>query len=398
MRFSKSTALTAVYFLLLNSTPLAFASPGKGGILVEPDKKAGAVIRTPATNSLKLHHGTASGGYNDHGHIASSHAPIGVMGDHHHKKGEWMVSYRYMHMEMDGSRDGTNSLSETDIATSIPNRFFGNPMQPSTLRVVPTQMSMDMHMAGVMYGLTDNITLIGMTSYINKSMDHVTFQGGMGTTQLGNFTTQSEGFGDTSLGALVNLMDTEAHKFHVNASISLPTGSITQTGQILTPTGGTPDVRLPYAMQLGSGTYDLKPGITYLGRANKISWGAQALGTIRLGENSENYTLGDRAEATTWLAYDWSGNFSGSARVKLASQGSIDGIDALITGPVQTADPDNYGGETAELLLGINYLFTKGALAKNRLAIEAGMPLFRDLNGPQLETDWNLTLGWQRAF
>jgi len=30
------------------------------------------------------------------------HAPISVMGDHMHKMGEWMVSYRYMSMEMEG--------------------------------------------------------------------------------------------------------------------------------------------------------------------------------------------------------------------------------------------------------------------------------------------------------
>lgn len=26
------------------------------------------------------------------------HAPIGIMGDHYHKKGEWMLSYRMMTM------------------------------------------------------------------------------------------------------------------------------------------------------------------------------------------------------------------------------------------------------------------------------------------------------------
>ena len=31
---------------------------------------------------------------------ADSHAPISVMGDHTHGKGEWMLSYRYMGMGM----------------------------------------------------------------------------------------------------------------------------------------------------------------------------------------------------------------------------------------------------------------------------------------------------------
>jgi len=32
------------------------------------------------------------------------------------------------------------------------------------------------------------------------------------------------------------------------------------------------------------------------------------------------------------------------------------------------------------------------------MAIEAGVPLHRDLNGPQMETDWTVTAGWQKAF
>lgn len=48
---------------------------------------------------------------------ADDHAPIGVMGDHMHKKGEWMLGYRYMHMEMDGLRDGTSNVSTTEAAS-----------------------------------------------------------------------------------------------------------------------------------------------------------------------------------------------------------------------------------------------------------------------------------------
>ena len=34
--------------------------------------------------------------------LAASHGPIGVMADHTHHKGEWMLSYRFMHMDMKG--------------------------------------------------------------------------------------------------------------------------------------------------------------------------------------------------------------------------------------------------------------------------------------------------------
>ena len=45
------------------------------------------------------------------------HAPISVMGDHMHAMGEWMVSYRYMTMEMNGLLDGSNDTSANAAAT-----------------------------------------------------------------------------------------------------------------------------------------------------------------------------------------------------------------------------------------------------------------------------------------
>jgi hypothetical protein len=77
---------------------------------------------------------------------------------------------------------------------------------------------------------------------------------------------------------------------------------------------------------------------------------------------------------------------------------SIDGIDTNIVAPVQTADPDNQGGETLSVLFGFNLAGQTGALKGHRLAFEAGFPVYQDLNGPQLETNVVVTFGWQYAF
>ena len=331
---------------------------------------------------------------------ASDHAPIGVMADHRHKQGEWMVSYRFMTMDMDGNRDGTNSLTPDEIVTTVPNPFFGNPMMPPTLRVVPLQMTMDMHMVGAMYGLTDRVTLMGMTSYNRLDMDHVTYAGGMGTNVLGNFTTETEGFGDSTVAAIIGLDDgtRKERQVNLNLGVSIPTGSNEETDQILTPMGGTPTPRLPYPMQLGTGTWDLKTALTAFDRQGKVGYGAQASGRFPLGDNEEGYKRGSRIEGTAWLSYEPDYWISLSTRLKAVSQGDISGIDAAIMAPVQTADPDNHGGETVELLFGINLAGQTGALKGHRLAIEYGVPLHRDLNGPQLETDSVLTIGWQKAF
>lgn len=138
-----------------------------------------------------------------------------------------------------------------------------------TLRVIPTKMTM----VGTMYAPTDWLTLMVMTMHMDKSMDHTTYMGGgTGTTVLGTFNTKSSGFGDTKISAMFN---TGTHKMHINAGISLPTGDTDEEDDVLTPMGGTPTLRLPYAMQSGSGTYDLLPGLTYIGTANNFNWGAQ---------------------------------------------------------------------------------------------------------------------------
>ena len=331
---------------------------------------------------------------------ASDHAPIGVMADHRHKKGEWMTSYRFMHMDMSGNRDGTDGISPEEIVTTVANPFANPPMMPPTLRVVPTDMPMQMHMVGGMYGLSDRITLMAMGMYLSSEMDHITFQGPMGTTRLGEFTTETEGFGDTTVGAIIGLDDGsyEHRQINLGIALSVPTGSIKETDQILTPMGTTPSPRLPYPMQLGSGSFDLKPSLTAFSRSGKWNYGGQASAVIRLNENDEGYTLGDRLEATGWIAYEPRPWISFSGRLKASSVGQIDGTDPVIRAPVQTADPDNHGGETLEALIGINLAGQSGWQKGHRLAVEIGRPVYRDLNGPQLETDMTFTLGWQKAF
>ncbi len=324
---------------------------------------------------------------------ADGHAPIGVMGDHTHGKGEWMLSYRFMHMEMEGNRIGDNQVSPEFIVSNVSNRFG----TPATLRVVPTKMDMDMHMFGAMYAPTDWLTLMVMGMYQEKGMDHITFAGIAGTTRRGTFTTRSKGIGDTSVSGLIKLYEDNTHKIHLNAGISLPTGSNKKRDNILTPAGATPNVRLPYAMQLGSGTYDLLPGITYTGKQGQYAWGAQYMGNIRTGKD-QGYALGNKHDLNTWLSYRWRPWISNSLRLNYSHTGKIDGIDSNITLPVQTADPDNYGGEIVTLYLGINLVGQQGTIRGHRVALEAGIPLHRDLNGPQMETDLTITGGWQYAF
>lgn len=336
---------------------------------------------------------------------ALDHAPIGVMADHRHAAGEFMLSYRFMTMDMDGNRQGTSSISPTQIATTVPNRLAGQAGQPPTLRVVPTQMQMDMHMVGGMYGLTDRVTVMAMGSYLKNDMDHLTFMGGVGPNIRGEFNTGSDGFGDTAVAAIIGLDDgsDKRRQINLNLGLSIPTGSNTQEDDVLTPMGMTPTLRLPYPMQLGSGTFDFKPALTAfdqmrLENGHRLGFGGQVSARVPLERNSEGYRFGSKAETTAWVSYEPRPSMSGSLRLRASTQGTMTGEDATVRAPVQTADPANQGGETVELLFGVNLAGQTGSLRGHRIAAEFGVPLYRNLNGVQLETDSTFTLGWQYAF
>lgn len=152
-------------------------------------------------------------------------------------------------------------------------------------------------------------------------------------------------------------------------------------------------------MQLGSGTWDFLPGITATTRRGDLSFGAQYRGWIRMEDsNDEGYSLGDVHQGTAWVQYQWEPWVSTSLRLTGRTQDSINGIDPNIVAPIQTANPDFYGGERVDLSFGVNLMGQRGLACGHRLAAEYGVPIHQDLNGPQMETDWTITVGWQKAI
>ena len=152
-------------------------------------------------------------------------------------------------------------------------------------------------------------------------------------------------------------------------------------------------------MQLGSGTFDLNPGVSYVGEIGDWAWGGEADATIRLGENSNDYTFGDRYRLSAWLNWKWTDWLSPFVRMDGEVWENIDGADPdLNPATVPTADPDRRAGERVDLLVGVNMYASSGPLKGHRLAIQGGLPVYQSLDGPQLETDWQITVGWQWVF
>ena len=300
------------------------------------------------------------------------HAPIGVMRDHVHKQGEWMLSYRFGYMHMAGNRSGDSQVSTKTVLRDY--------------MVAPTEMQMLMHMFGVMYGVTDQLTVAVMSGFADKEMNH---------TRRNNttFILENDGVTDTQINALYQFYDDGTNKLQFNAGLSLPTGATDDTA----PNGGI----FAYPMRLGSGTYDLLPGINYRGRCNDWSWGGQVNFNLPIGRNNRGYSLGNRYQLTGWGTRQLNDMFSVSLRLDGQIWENIDGRDRALLGPTfiaPTLDPTLQAGRRIDLLAGINFIVPSGTLKGNRLAAEFGRRLYEYLDGPRLEADYHFTIGWQYAF
>ncbi len=303
---------------------------------------------------------------------------INILGSHIHPAGQSMLSYEYMVEDMDGNLDGGHRISHPKVL----ERFF----------TAPTNMTMQMHMAMGMYAPTDELTLMAMLPYILKSMNHVTRDGA-------RFTERSEGIGDLRVGALYTFYKLKGleHRFLFNAVVSLPSGSIDEKD--FGPDRSLGQARLEYPMQLGSGTVDLLPGITYLGLTETWAWGAEFIPTVRLGRNSHDYRLGNRYRLSGWGVWKWTEWLSLSGRIDGQLWENISGADRSLD-PMDepTKNPAIQGGKRIDLMGGINLYAPRGLLKGQRLAVEAGAPVYQSLDGPQLQTDWLLHVGWQWVF
>lgn len=295
-------------------------------------------------------------------------APIGVMGDHLHPKGEWMVSYRYDRTGQTRLRDGSNKLSTAAALNS-----YGE---------APTEMQMDMHMVEAMVGLTDNLSLMAMGGWMQMDMVHEAHHSGH------RHAMDKEGLMDTQVTALYGLTP----KVNLHAGLSLPTGSIDEDFINHHNTLNN----LPYNMQFGSGTVDPILGVTYSDTMESWGWGAQLLGTFRIYDNSNDYRFGNRYTANLWGAKQLDDQWDASLRLEGNYWQEISGADPRIgVTSMAGANPNGTGGTLVNAFAGLGFSPDCKTLKGQRLAVEFGAPVYQHYTGPMLETDYRLTAGWQ---
>ena len=357
---------------------------------------------------------------------SDNYAPLGVMEDSVHRAGKMMFSYRSIEMAMDGLQDGNAIPIEKTLDDYL---------------MVPLRMRMRTHMFGAMFAPHDRITLMAMmshrTNFIQMKGAHLHSPGGDGPVGhhhiIGDPSATIAGLGDIKLAALIPLLNASNADLRLNAGVSIPTGSIIfQRGAYNSSTGVT---GLHYPMQVGSGSFELRPGLTFAATHGAWSYGAQARGVIRLNKNKRDYRLAPIIGSTLWSARRFNDSLSISLRGAFENWGNVttftseeemkshDRYAALIGTTrsdyiAPTMDPNLQEGRRGSVSAGVNFIFPDkpgGILAGQRFTFEFQMPVYENLDGPQMALDstilsdwrnfmllhyidWTIVAGWQYPF
>ena len=312
---------------------------------------------------------------------------------------EYRVKISPMFMHMDGLRDGSDSVD--------PDSLLGMPAM-GRFMAVPTRM--DMRMLNIAAGYSFSDELFGGIMFMYKSSDmDMKFNANMQTlTGQSGFNMKSEGVADTMLMGKYRLFADDplipTRQSSLLFGLSLPTGSIDERNTNH-PLAMRQRELQPYGMQLGSGTFDPVLGLLYQGSRSPLWWGVNATYTARLYDNRRDYRLGDEARLDFYAMYQFRYDTLLQVQINAEHRGRIRGeMDEAASGASGRAiqgdpdsaymsplwDPANYGGSQVFATLGLQWQ----PVPLQIIDVSLGLPLYRDLNGPQLEQDYRLMLTW----
>lgn len=304
------------------------------------------------------------------------------------QESRWFVSYRYHRVVFEDYRDGTSDIPLSQIL------FDGIPANRTSKNfpIAPAKIVQEAHVFNVGYQLDEQSAINVIVPYLLQTTDHVSIVPG-----FSSFTLSTEGIGDVVLSYRRDMWQRDNHLISAKAGISFPTGSIDEEGDTPRAPG---DQQLPYTMQLGSGTFDLPVGVNYLGQEDKWSWGASANAKIRLGRNSRDYRLGHTAGVSLWSGLQIFPWLKPIVKVNYKYSDHIHGIDKeiLVPGafpfPASITNPEFYGGHKISTSFGIEVTPHFGSFSNHSFGFSYSMPVYQNLNGPQVEEDDRISVNW----
>jgi hypothetical protein len=235
------------------------------------------------------------------------------------------------------------------------------------------------------YNITEAISIKGLLPLKLMTMDLYPENG-----KPFNFT--SYGLRDPAITANYTLFLNQANMIEFSAGVSFPLGSINQRGR----SPFKENDYLPFPMQLGSGTFDILPGIFYRGLYDRFSWAVSAKSTIRTGRNSLNYKFGNMYSSSVMLRYDWLKWFAQSVRLDALYIDKYEGNTKELT-PGFLPDPSTQTAFNLDLVLNFSIFNISEFLKNSRLDLDFSIPVAQVVNNFPKKI-YGIRLGLQKGF
>ncbi len=309
--------------------------------------------------------------------------PVGVRLGETLENNRFRLGYSWERLRSQGLLIGTNDKSPAYVRALPPER--GRPTgYTSTLRSFETTI----HTIELAYAPHPRVTLVAEIPFVQKEIERVdsTTPGACNGVRCQH---QTEGIGDVRFAMIVPFIKKGFESSQIHIGLDVPTGAIRRQG-------GTP-LRLPYLAQIGNGTVDFEWGWTYRGALDRFSWGGQALGRHPLARNGLNYREGSQFIGRVWGAVRLFAGVDLSLRADWEKQNEFEGFDRGLRPTVDPAeDGEKYDRTTITLSPGFSVEVP--SLAGTRIGVEVGVPVYQEVDGPQLERDWSIKTAWRWIY
>jgi opacity protein-like surface antigen len=334
--------------------------------------------------------------------------PLSVFGDSMPEPGHVTLSVIPQFGENGHMLMGTQNITTQQVVSTFPGWYWDPAVAYNT---IPQAQFLEAQSVTLAYGVMKDLSLVLLTGTQEKHSHLVTMYGS--SFPLATLITRGTSFPGTD-----SLLDTQAafiwrayedniNRVKVNLGMSFPTGSNhNMGGAVLNTAGGygftysgagNQVIQAFYGMQTGTNTFDLMPGILYAGVIDPWTWGLSYRARLPLTTNPEGYKWGNYQDASGWIGYTWFKGFTTFFRLNYNIQSQISGADPWTFGKLPSANPLNWGGKMIQVFGGADIDGKLIGAPGWSIGIEAGVPVYQNLNGPQLSRIWQagMALRWR---
>lgn len=307
-------------------------------------------------------------------------------------KKRWHFSYEYRHLNVGRYQSGTERLTFDEVQFTP-----GETRTNSNYPIVPTFIKQGVHAFSVGRDISDEMSLSVSIPLVRQGTEHIS-----AIADFEEFEIKSEDLGDITLLGQYRFHRSAMSHASFGFGISFPTGSIDELGD--TPRAGRGTLeRLPYTMQIGSGTYDFLATVGYERDLANWAVGVGAHATIRTGTNDNDYRLGNNYGLEVTAHYKGWSRIRPGLSLSVRATDRINGRDESLLIPgapfpfgASITDPDNFGGEKAKI--GGSLRVCLNDVCGLNLVLKGAVPFYQNLNGIQPRERFSLSTAVNYSF